>query len=135
MRCFNHDELNAVAVCRMCGRAICMSCARASETAVTCSESCQARAEVLARQLATSAALASTAQRLTRVTPRLYLLLAFVVLVLGAIVASLTQNRVMAATAPGLWLLAGFCIFFALALVLAWWKLRGRESDSKERAQ
>ena len=132
MHCFNHAELEAVAICTTCGRAICMSCARPTETAVTCSEACQAQADTLAKQLATSAALTVTAQRFTRVTPHIYLLLACALLVLGLIVASLTQHRVLAETAPALWMLAAFCILLAIALALLGQKLKGRASSASE---
>jgi len=107
-----------------------MSCSRPSKTAVTCSDACQASVDALAKRLAASDALTDTAQRFTRLTPRIYLLLASVLFVLALIIASLTQNRVLAPTAPALWLLAGFCALFGFAVALVWWKLRARRGGA-----
>ena len=41
MKCFNHPQMDAVAVCMNCGRALCVSCTMTSETGkAVCSPKC-----------------------------------------------------------------------------------------------
>ncbi|WP_376850676.1 hypothetical protein [Caenimonas terrae] len=105
---------------------------RPTETAVTCSQACRVRADALAGQLATHAALTVKAQRLTGLTPGIYLLFALFLLSLGVIGALLTQSRVLASVAPILWLLSAFCILFAIAMASIWRRLRGRDGAAPQ---
>ena len=41
MNCFTHSEVNAVAVCKACGKAICHSCVIDLGHAIACSERCK----------------------------------------------------------------------------------------------
>ena len=41
MRCYNHHEKEAVAICRSCGRAVCPGCAAEVEKAVACRDRCE----------------------------------------------------------------------------------------------
>ena len=41
MKCFNHHEKDAVAVCRHCGKALCPDCTVESEHGVSCSGRCE----------------------------------------------------------------------------------------------
>ncbi|MDX1777001.1 MAG: DUF2180 family protein [Desulfobulbales bacterium] len=56
MKCYNHPESEAVAVCLACGKGVCRQCVFASENAVSCREKCSAvlssRDELQARQAA-----------------------------------------------------------------------------------
>lgn len=40
MRCFEHDTVEAVAVCKHCGRALCRTCVVESEEGVSCAGRC-----------------------------------------------------------------------------------------------
>jgi hypothetical protein len=40
MHCFYHQETNAIAMCRNCGRAVCNDCCEDSGKEIACSESC-----------------------------------------------------------------------------------------------
>jgi len=40
MKCFNHQEREAVAVCKACGKAVCHECATESENGIACQQSC-----------------------------------------------------------------------------------------------
>ena len=40
MKCYNHPERDAVAICKSCGKAICHECAKESENGVACQQSC-----------------------------------------------------------------------------------------------
>ncbi len=41
MKCFNHRELDAIAVCKHCGRALCPNCIAEVELAAACKERCE----------------------------------------------------------------------------------------------
>jgi hypothetical protein len=41
MKCFNHRELDALAVCKHCGRALCSSCAAETEDLIACRGRCE----------------------------------------------------------------------------------------------
>lgn len=41
MRCYNHNEKEAVGICKSCGRALCPSCAAEVEKAVACRGRCE----------------------------------------------------------------------------------------------
>ena len=41
MRCYNHHEIDAVGICKSCGRALCPSCAAEVEKAVACRGRCE----------------------------------------------------------------------------------------------
>ncbi len=46
MRCYNHSDIEAVATCLGCGKAMCKDCCQTRESGIIlCSESCQARVE------------------------------------------------------------------------------------------
>lgn len=40
MRCYNHPDKNAIAVCRSCGKAVCHQCAQETENAIACRQEC-----------------------------------------------------------------------------------------------
>lgn len=40
MKCFNHPEREAVAICRACGKAVCHGCAVETENGMACGQSC-----------------------------------------------------------------------------------------------
>ena len=42
MKCFNHRELDAIAVCKHCGRGVCPTCATEVGTATACKGRCEA---------------------------------------------------------------------------------------------
>jgi hypothetical protein len=41
MKCFNHRELDAIAVCKHCGRAMCADCASEIEGMIACRNRCE----------------------------------------------------------------------------------------------
>jgi hypothetical protein len=53
MRCFTHSDVDAVAICKACGRALCHSCIAAVGRSCACKERCEgdvsAQADVLER--------------------------------------------------------------------------------------
>ena len=40
MKCYNHQEREAVSICRACGKAACQECARETENGIACRQSC-----------------------------------------------------------------------------------------------
>ena len=72
MRCFVHHEVEAVGICRACGRALCPDCTAEVEGAVACKGRCEPLASALMKNLSgrdealgrlEAALAASTAQR------------------------------------------------------------------------
>lgn len=63
MKCFNHSDSEAVAVCKACGRAVCPECLQESENGIACSTECTA---VLAEQKKLQAGLAGHLKSLKR---------------------------------------------------------------------
>lgn len=41
MHCFNHSEIDAVGICKSCGRGLCHNCATEIEKAVACKGRCE----------------------------------------------------------------------------------------------
>ena len=41
MKCFNHHEIDAVAVCRHCGKALCTECVVETEHGICCAGRCE----------------------------------------------------------------------------------------------
>lgn len=52
MRCFTHEDAEAVGVCRACGRGVCRSCAVPTEGALACRGRCEADVADLRRSIA-----------------------------------------------------------------------------------
>lgn len=44
MKCFNHRELHAIAVCKHCGKALCSSCTANVEGVLACKDICETAA-------------------------------------------------------------------------------------------
>jgi hypothetical protein len=42
MKCLNHPEREAVAICKACGKAVCPECLLESENGIACQQSCAA---------------------------------------------------------------------------------------------
>ena len=40
MKCFNHLEREAVAICKACGKAVCQECGLETENGIACQQSC-----------------------------------------------------------------------------------------------
>lgn len=40
MKCFNHPESEAVAICKACGKAVCQQCVIASDNGMACQQNC-----------------------------------------------------------------------------------------------
>jgi hypothetical protein len=40
MKCFEHQQLDAVGLCKKCGRAVCSNCATLEDDVVTCRTTC-----------------------------------------------------------------------------------------------
>ncbi len=47
MQCFVHHDAVAVGICKACGRAVCVACARAGEDTLSCSERCASRSAMI----------------------------------------------------------------------------------------
>jgi hypothetical protein len=47
MKCFNHSESDAVAVCKACGKAICHECTTDLGHSIACKDSCVEKANLL----------------------------------------------------------------------------------------
>ncbi len=47
MICFEHSDIAAVGICRICGRGVCRSCAHVEKAGLACSSACQEYAEQL----------------------------------------------------------------------------------------
>lgn len=56
MKCFNHPERDAVAICNACGKAVCRECGLESEHGIACQQSCaeslSAKTELYSEQAA-----------------------------------------------------------------------------------
>ena len=40
MKCFNHPESEAIAICKACGKAVCKECGLESENGIACQQNC-----------------------------------------------------------------------------------------------
>jgi hypothetical protein len=40
MKCFNHPESEAIAICKACGKAVCKECGLESENGIACQQRC-----------------------------------------------------------------------------------------------
>ena len=49
MRCFYHDERDAVGTCKNCGRGVCLTCAHDVENGLACRDRCEAEVRALNR--------------------------------------------------------------------------------------
>jgi len=47
MKCFNHDALEAVAVCKNCGKALCRSCTAEVGRVIACANNCEQEVKAL----------------------------------------------------------------------------------------
>lgn len=47
MQCFNHTEVDAVAICKSCGKALCKSCSTEITNGIACKNSCERRVNML----------------------------------------------------------------------------------------
>lgn len=47
MKCFNHAETDAVAICKSCGKALCKTCSAELSNGIACKNSCEARVNML----------------------------------------------------------------------------------------
>jgi hypothetical protein len=54
MHCFNHQDHDALAICRNCGRALCSECIAISEDAVACKNRCEQKVATLLRATVTA---------------------------------------------------------------------------------
>jgi len=64
MKCFNHQEREAVAVCRACGKAACQECVIETENGIACRQSCAGSLAERAEQIAGQAAHLKNLKRL-----------------------------------------------------------------------
>lgn len=78
MNCFTHHNVAAVAVCKVCGRAICSACAVDLGYAVACSERCEKDASELHQMNAKAKRIYGLggAKKLTPMAPLIWILLA-----------------------------------------------------------
>ena len=63
MKCFNHPDTDAVAICKSCGRAVCHECALPSDVGIACQKSC---AQVLSNKASLNSKQASHLKNLKR---------------------------------------------------------------------
>ncbi len=47
MKCYNHPEADAVALCRNCGKALCMNCAVDVSNRMACKDKCESKVKAL----------------------------------------------------------------------------------------
>ncbi|HKE56684.1 MAG TPA: hypothetical protein VKB46_08285 [Pyrinomonadaceae bacterium] len=47
MRCFYHNTVEAVGICKNCNRGVCSECAREVTNAIACKDRCEAEAEAI----------------------------------------------------------------------------------------
>ena len=47
MRCFYHDEVEAVGVCKACGRGLCRGCSAEAGSSIACASRCEDRARTV----------------------------------------------------------------------------------------
>ena len=54
MQCFTHDNVQAVGVCKSCGKAVCRSCAKDLGFAIVCGDACAKEATAIQEMLGRS---------------------------------------------------------------------------------
>jgi hypothetical protein len=109
MKCFCHNDRDAVGVCKACGRGLCRDCAADLGRALACKGRCEADARTAVELM--DAALA--ARRRASRTPVGYVALAALLFVL-AVLDVLRDRKVSALIAlAGIVLAVGFIIEFA----------------------
>jgi hypothetical protein len=111
MRCFVHQEAEAVGTCRACNKGLCPSCAVDLGHSITCKGACEIKANAINSQLANNAVLLQTQRR-----NKLYAPLFFVVIgVLFAIFAQDGKSLLNLGTVMG----GSFVIFGVVLAVLS----------------
>lgn len=51
MKCFNHREIDAIGLCRSCGKSLCPECYVLVGESISCKGSCEAKVRILNRML------------------------------------------------------------------------------------
>src|SRR5947209_6992190 len=97
MRCYNHQDVDAVGTCKSCGRALCPSCAAEVEKAVACRDRCET-------DVATLQSINRNALQYARTTKQSRYLGAVMLVAVGAVFATmgLTYNDIDVAMYAGL---------------------------------
>ncbi len=73
MKCFYHRDLDAVGVCKACGKGLCGACAEDVGGALACRETCQEEARILRQTLARSARLQAASEQALGARPQAHL--------------------------------------------------------------
>ena len=109
MRCFVHQDADAVAVCRACFKGVCAPCAVPVGASVACGSACAAKAAKLDRLASTAAPNARATQR----TQAAFFFILFLGTGIAAVVAT-DVGRWVLSIAAGL-LLLGAVRFYRLS--------------------
>jgi len=83
MRCFVHNERDAVGICRACNKGLCRECAADLGHSIACKSSCEEKAELLESILRKGAATANAQMRNRFIVPGYLALTGFLFAALG----------------------------------------------------
>ncbi len=73
MRCFEHQEVQAVAVCKACNKGLCPDCAVDLAHGVTCAGDCETEARLTHRQILQNRKSMSTGRRSIYLWPLIFI--------------------------------------------------------------
>jgi hypothetical protein len=110
MKCFTHQEVDAIGSCRNCGKGLCSACAKDLQFALSCHGSCESELIAIRAQVLRSRALLDTQKRFRLMAPIFFALMGVVF-----IVTDLSSGHVS-------WLPMSFgslCLVFAAAMYAA----------------
>ena len=115
MRCFYHQETEAVGVCKNCGKGLCSSCAVDLVDGLACKDRCEAKALALIDCIKATLSWRSEA------------VVGGILLAVGGIGVLVYGAFEEAGSAPSVFFLAVIGSFLLVwAISLLWWAFRGR---------
>ena len=75
MKCFAHQSVDAIGLCKNCGKGLCSSCAKDLQFALSCSDSCERELMAVRAQILRSRALLDTQKRFRLLAPVFFVLM------------------------------------------------------------
>jgi hypothetical protein len=85
MKCFNHPDADAVAICKYCSKALCRQCAQDTDHGVICSASCKQEVDSIDEMMKKSKQIYPLAAKAGFRNAIWYLLVALVFITLGVV--------------------------------------------------
>jgi len=91
MKCYNHNGIDAIGICKSCGKGLCQECVVEIEGSLSCKNKCEETVRNLAILLKRNMKLVGTSEKISKISGKFYITTGIISVFIGLFVIGLHQ--------------------------------------------